>query len=308
VVAINTVSTPLGKMLEKLTRKENVVILCPGDGQWQAKLGNFHTWGPCYQDAFAATLDWIKKDWSAKGMTGAPKVAILSWDSPYGREPLNGGKEYAAKIGIEMLPSELFPVGSLKHDVYLNRLDQAGANYVYVGGVDPVQTNVMRDAFALGLTKKIQFISDYWGPTSLGISLHPEALEGMVVVSFFLRGEEAQSVPLTKEIWSTYQTNPINTMNGAYGFGLCWGINIEEALRDTIKRVGKDKISRNEIFTSFHNLTGNSRNGVTGEVAYSPQSRRGTKVVKFYKATGGKIVPITDWIETPDAVSLHQWE
>jgi ABC-type branched-subunit amino acid transport system substrate-binding protein len=60
VIAINTISTPLGKILEKLTRKEKIVMLCPGDGQWQAKLGNFMTWGPAYQDAFAATLDWIK--------------------------------------------------------------------------------------------------------------------------------------------------------------------------------------------------------------------------------------------------------
>jgi branched-chain amino acid transport system substrate-binding protein len=307
VIAINTISTPLGKILEKLTRKEKIVMLCPGDGQWQAKLGNFMTWGPAYQDAFAATLDWIKKDWASKGKSGAPKVAILSWDSPYGREPLNGGKEYAEKIGIELLPSELFPIGSLKHDVYLTRLDKAGVDYVYVGGVDPVQTNVMRDATALGLTKKIQFISDYWGPTTLGISLHPDALEGMVLVSFFLRGKESLYHPLLKRLWSTYRKEPPEKMNEAYGMGVIWGMNMEGALKDVIKRVGRNKISREELFTSYMNLTGAERQGITGPCNFSPTSRRGADVVKFYKVQSGKIAPITDWVKTPDAVALHKW-
>jgi ABC-type branched-subunit amino acid transport system substrate-binding protein len=309
VLCVNIVSTPLGKMLERLTRKEKVVIMIPGDGEFQAHPGNFFPWGPVYQNAFSATIDWILADWKKKGMSGAPKVAVLSWDSAYGREMLRGGKEYAEQKGVEILPSELFPVGSLKHDIYLNRLAQAGVNYVYVGGVDPVQTNVMRDAKALGLTDKIQFISDYWGPTTLGTSLHPDALEGMVVVSFFLRGKEALNHPLVNRLWKTYRKKPPEQMNESYGMGIAWGMNYEAAVKDTIKRVGKDKLSREEIYNSYtNNLSGLSREGIQGPCTYGPKSRNGSSVVKFYKVTDGQIVPITDWAQTPDAVSLHQWK
>ena len=307
VLMVNIVSTPLGKMLERLTRKEKLVITIPGDGEFQAHPGNFFPWGPVYQDAFAATIDWILDDWQKKGMSGAPKVAVLSWDSAYGREMLRGGKEYAEQKGVTILPSELFPVGSLKHDIYLNRLSQSGANYVYVGGVDPVQTNVMRDATALGLTDKIQFISDYWGPTTLGTRLHPDALEGMVVVSFFIRGKEALYHPLTHRIWTTYRKKAPEKMNESYGMGIVWGLNFEAAVRDAIKRVGKNKLSREEIHNSYLNLTGLSRDGITGLCGYGPKSRRGSRVVKFYRVTGGQIVPITDWVKTPDSVSLHKW-
>jgi ABC-type branched-subunit amino acid transport system substrate-binding protein len=241
-------------------------------------------------------------------MSNAPKVAVLSWDSAYGREMLRGGKEYAEQKGVTILPSELFPVGSLKHDIYLNRLSQAGVNYVYVGGVDPVQTNVMRDATALGLTDKIQFISDYWGPTTLGTSLHPDALEGMVVVSFFLRGKESLYHPLVNRIWTTYRKEAPEKMNESYGMGIVWGMNFEAAVKDAIKRVGKDKLSREEIHNSYLNLTGLSREGIAGPCAYGPKSRLGSKVVKFYKVTGGNIVPITDWVKTPDSVSLYKWK
>lgn len=305
VLVINIVSTPLGKMLKALTRREKRVILIPGDGEFQAHIGNFFTWGPTYQDAFAATVDWIVQDWRKKGKKGSPKVAVLSWDNPYGREMLRGGKEYAEMRGVKVLPSELFPPGTLKHDVYLTRLAKAGADYVYVGGVDPTQTNVMRDATALGLTKRIQFISDYWGPSALGISLHPNALEGMVIISFFLRGDEAHSHPLVRGIWGKYQKKPVQKMVEMYGAGIVWGMNFEAALKDTLKRGAK--LTKEEIYRSYQNLTGLDHKGIQGPCAYSPTSRRGTKLVKFYKVTGGKIVPITDWVEAPDAVSLHKW-
>jgi branched-chain amino acid transport system substrate-binding protein len=309
VLCVNIVSTPLGKMLERLRRREKLVIMIPGDGEFQAHPGNFFPWGPVYQNAFSATIDWILADWKKKGMSGAPKVAVLSWDSAYGREMLRGGKEYAEKNGVEMLPSELFPVGSLKHDIYLNRLSQTGANYVYVGGVDPVQTNVMRDATALGLTGKIQFISDYWGPTTLGTSLHPDALEGMVVVSFFLRGKESLYHPLINRIWKTYRNEAPEKMNESYGMGIAWGMNFEAAVKDAIQRVGKNKLSREEIFNSYtNNLSGLSRAGIQGPCTYGAESRNGSMVVKFYRVTDGKIVPVTDWVKTPDAVSLHQWK
>jgi branched-chain amino acid transport system substrate-binding protein len=308
IVAVGTVSTPFVKMLQRLTRKDKMVIIVTGDGEFQAHIGNFFIWGPAYQDAFAATLDWIKKDWTDKGKSGSPKVGFMSWDSAYGREPFRGGKEYAEKIGVELLRPEFFPVGNLKFDVYLTRLNKAGADYVYVGGVDPTQTSVMRDATALGLTKKIQFVSDYWGPTTLGVSLHPEALEGMVVVSFFLRGEESLYHPLLKRLWSTYRKKAPEEMNEGYGIGVAAGISFGQALKDAIKRVGKNKITREEIYKSYLNISGLGKEGITGPCAYSPTSRRGSDVVKFYKVTGGKIIPITDWIKTPDAVALHKWK
>ncbi len=308
VVAMGIVSTPAGKMLQRLTRKKPIACTVPGDGEFQAHLANFFTWGPTYQDAFAAAIDWVLEDFKKKGKEGAPSIAVLSWDNAYGREMLRGGKEYAEKKGVKVLDSELFPTGTLKYDIYLNRLAEAGVDYVYVGGVDPTQTNVMRDATRLGLTKKIRFISDYWGPTALGTSLHPEALEGMVVVSFFLRGEDAQKNEMMKKFWSTYRKRPMKEMSGGYAIGLGLGMALEGAVKDAIKRVGADKLTREEVFKSLQNITGLERNGVVGPVAYSPTVRRGSNVVKFYVVKDGKIVPITDWVEAPNAVKLHDWK
>ncbi len=307
VIAGTIVSTPLGKVLGALTKREKRAFVSPADGEYQARRGNFFLYGPPYQDAYAATIDWILADWKEKGKAGNPKVGVLSWDSPYGREMTRGGKEYAESKGVVVLPSELFATSTLKHDIYLTRLAKAGADYIYVGGVDPTQTNVMRDATALGLTKKIQFVSDYWGPSALGVRLHPEALEGMVVVSFFLRGAEAQQHPLLKRLWTTYRKKSPEEMNEGYGLGVRLGMFLEAALKDAIKRVGPDNVTKEVMYESYMAITGLSTQDIGGPCDYSPQSRRGSKMVKFYRVTDGKIVPITDWQETPDAVSLADW-
>jgi len=307
VMVMNLISTAMGKALAPMTRRDNLVQLTPNDGEFQAHISNVFIWGPAIQDSFAASLDWMVADWKARGKSGKPIIGYMSWNNPYGLEPLRGGKEYAAKLGVKLLPPEFFPPGCLKHDVYLTRLSSAGANYIYVAGVDPAQTNVMRDAHALGLTKKIQFVSDPWGPTALGVSLHPKAVDGMVIVSFFPRGDEARKNPLVRELWTKYRKQPIEKMNEVYVFGAIWGITFKAALEDALQRVGYDKLTRAEIYKSYQRITGISREGLQGPCAYSKTSRRGSREVKFYKVTEGKIVPITDWVKAPDAVALHKW-
>lgn len=213
----NTIGTGLGKAIYPLIEKDRITNYTPGDGEFQARLSRTFIYSTPYQDGFAAALDWMVDDWKKKGKTGMPVIGFMSWDNPYGREPFRGGKEYAEKIGVKLLDAELFPAGSLKHDVWLNRLAQKGANYIYVGGVDPTQTNVIRDAYAQGLTKNIQFVTDYWGPDqAVGVKSHPDALEGAVIVSCFIRGADTNKHPLITKIWKDYMKQPLAELPGLF--------------------------------------------------------------------------------------------
>jgi branched-chain amino acid transport system substrate-binding protein len=306
VLMVNSISTGIGKALARLIERDKRAQLVPGDGEFQAHLGRTFIWGPAYQDAFAAIMDWVMDDWKAKGKSGAPVVGYLSWDNPYGREPLRGGKEYAESRGITMLPPEYFPPGTLKHDVYLTRLAESGANYIYAGGVDPTPTNVIRDAYALGLTKKIQFLNGYWGPTALGIGIHAQALEGTAIVSFFQRGTDALGNRVSTELWKKYRGS-LDKFNEVYGMGMAWAMTYVAGLKEALKAVDYEKLTANDMYKAYQRITGFERAGIQGPCAYSPSSRRGSLEVKIYRVKGGKIVPITDWRKAPDAVSLHQF-
>jgi len=307
LLMVNSISTGIGKAVARLIERDQKAQLVPGDGEFQAHIGRTFLWGPAYQDAFAATLDWILDDWKKKGKSGAPVVGYLSWDNPYGREHLRGGKEYAEKIGIKLLPPEFFPPGTLKHDVYLTRLAKAGANYIHAGGVDPTPTNVIRDGFALGLTKTIQFTADYWGPTALGIGVHAEALEGTVITSFFQRGEEAKNNPFVTDQWKKYRGSMAD-FNEVYGMGMSWGMTYVAGLKKALKSAGYDKLEANDMYKAYQELTGLKKHDIQGPCAYGPKSRLGSKVVKIYQVKGGKIFPITGWREAPNAVGLHSFK
>ncbi|MCF8082337.1 MAG: ABC transporter substrate-binding protein [Deltaproteobacteria bacterium] len=304
LLMVNSISTGIGKAVARLIERDKKAQLVPGDGEFQAHIGRTFLWGPAYQDAFAATLDWIMDDWKKKGKSGTPVVGYLSWDNPYGREHLRGGKEYAEKLGIKFLPPEFFPPGTLKHDVYLTRLAKAGADYIHAGGVDPTPTNVIRDGHALGLTKTIQFTTDYWGPTALGIGVHAEALEGTVITSFYERGEDARNNPFVTDQWKKYRGS-MDKFNEVYGMGMSWGMTYVAGLKKALKTTGYDNLKANHMYKAYQELTGLKKHDIQGPCAYSPKSRLGSKVVKIYRVKDGKIVPITGWREVPNAVGLH---
>ncbi|MBW1786052.1 MAG: ABC transporter substrate-binding protein [Deltaproteobacteria bacterium] len=309
LLLVNTVGTGLGKAIYPLIQRDKITNYTPGDGEFQHRLSRTFIYSTPYQDGFAAALDWMLEDWRKKGKSGVPIVGFMEWDNPYGREPYRGGKEYAEKIGIKLLPAELFPTGSLKHDVWLNRLARKGANYIYVGGVDPTQTNIVRDAHALGLTKTIQFVSDYWGPDrAVGVKSHKDALQGTVVVSCFSRGTDTLNHPEMTEIWKKYMKTPVKEMYGTASIGYSWAMHFIEGLRIAIKDVGYDKLNGDAMYNALQKMKGmNVTQGATGICDYSPTSRRMTRYVKFYRVKGSDLHPITDWRMAPDAVSMHKF-
>ncbi|MBW1817204.1 MAG: ABC transporter substrate-binding protein [Deltaproteobacteria bacterium] len=308
MLVVYTAKTGLAKALGPLINRDRHINFISGAGFAQAKIGRAFLMLGVYQDIFGAALDWMVEDWNKKGKPGKPTVGYLSWEGAYGKQALNGGTQYAEKLGVKLLPPEFYPTGSLKHDTWLNRLAKEGANYIYIGGVDPSQTNVIRDAHALGLTEKIQMVSAEWGLMStVGVSKYPRELEGSVVVTPQLRGVERLKHPMAK-LWTKYRKKPLEDMNPFYLGGIATGMVVEEGLKIALKQVGYKKIGGDAMLKAFEQLKGRDvGQGITGICDYSPTSRLGTKQVRVYRVKGGTVVPITDWIMAPDCVKLGKF-
>jgi len=299
--------TPGVKALSAQMEADKMPCITPADGEFQAKIGWVFLAGAPYQDGFCAALDWMVKDWKAKGKSGMPTIGYMTWDSQYGREALRGGNEYVAQLGVKLLKPEYFPTGAADHTVWLSRINEAGADYCFIGGVDPTQSLILRDAFKLGLTKKIQFVSDFWGlDENVGIKLHPEATEGAVVVSPFIRGSEARQLPQVVELWGKYGKGPITDMKALFPAGMLLAKYLSMAIEKGIDEVGYDKFGGEAAYKAIQTITGTPSDGVSGPCAYSPTSRKATAMVRLYRVQSGKTNPITDWVATPDAVSMHK--
>ncbi|MBM3118696.1 MAG: hypothetical protein FJ006_03955 [Chloroflexi bacterium] len=309
--------TPMVEALWPLIQADGKVLSLPGTGKYAVRTngdwlvpGKAYIYAPPYQDMFGAIVDWVVKDWLAKGKSGMPVLGYYNWDNEYGHESLLGGKEYAEKVGIKLLPPEFFPVGAVEHTVPLTRLAEAGANYIFAGGVDPTPAVTIKSAFDLGLTKKIQFIVDYWGLFDhVGGKLYPDAVEGAVITSCYLRGDEGRDNPWCKKLrdfkgipsseWTDCITAGVGTTGMHFASGIeaavKMGMSYEKILvgDNFLKALSKSRDYREE--------------GVTGPFVFSETNRRTLDSVRFYQYKNGKEVPITDWMPCPDTVSLHSF-
>ena len=299
--------TTFGKAIYPILERDKLTMYVPGDGEFVAKIGRTFITGQCYQDTFGAALDWMVKDWQEKGNPGTPNIGYIGFDSAAGREPLRGGKEYAEKIGVKLLKPEFFPTGSTDHTTYLTRLK--GADYIYVEGADPSHTNVIRDAYRMGMTKNIQFVCDCWGPTmGVGVKAHSKELQGVVIATHTIRGTDAQAHPLVKKLWTKYRKKPISEMSPIYAAGMTGPMHFVAALEIALKNVGYEKIDGEAIYQAFQKLTGkDTTQGIQGPCTYSPTERRGSKQIRFYRVAGKKVVPISGWTTAPDTVSLYKF-
>jgi branched-chain amino acid transport system substrate-binding protein len=313
LLVLNAISTGLGKAIMPMTAKDKVVQLAPGDGEFQAKVGWVFSWGDTFQNRGGACIDFILEDWKAKGKSGMPTVGYIAWDNPFGWELLRGGKEYAEKLGVKLLPPEYFPTGAPEHTVWLRRLAEGHPDYILLGGVDPTPSNILRDAYKMELTKTIQFVDTAWGINeAVGIKLHPEATEGSWMPSFFLRGDECWSHPLAAAMVPKYHGKSVDefrkTTPSHYVAGMDWALVYQEGAKRALKAVGYDKLDGEAMKTAYESLTGmDIAQGLLGPCAYSSTSRQGTDVTKFYQVKGGKEVPISGWVKVPDCVALHDW-
>lgn len=311
LLMVLAISTGVAKALAPFIENDKLVAVISAAGEFQAKPGRIFMWSVAYQNVFAAGLDWMVKDWKQKGKPGMPVVGYMSWDSAYGMEFLMGGKEYAAQIGVTLLPPELFPTGAPKHDVYLMRLAQGGANYIWAGGIDPTPSSVIRDAHALGLTKNVQMVSDFYGPhETIGIKLHPEAVEGTIIVSHSYMGDEVKANPRSK-LWTKYHGRPVEEMDDSYVAAQCWIIDpFLEAVKRASREVGYEKLDGEAMFKAYKSLTGWTPENPTSPFpcSYSETSRQNYDHIFIYKVVNSKLVRITpEPTKVPDAVSLHKW-
>ena len=304
----NMIGTHINKAVAPIQfEQDKIPGFCPADGYYVASPGMGFLWGISYQDGFSAFMDWAVKDWKAKGKSDLPIIGYMGWDNAYGKEPLNGGLEYAQKIGIKLLPPEYFPPGSLDHSVYLNRLAGGGANYIYVGGIDPNPSNALRDAYKLGLTKTIQFSGDFYGPDDqVGVKLHPEATEGSVKVMWCICGEDGRNHPWA-QLYPKYRGKPVSDMSAYYVTGQLWSYKFEKGLKKALATVGYDKLNGEAMYQAFQQLTGIEQEGAQGPIAYDKTQRRGSWEYLIYRVQNGKNIRIQDWTKAPDAVSLHKW-
>jgi len=250
---------------------------------------------PSYSDQLRAWLSWVKQDWKDKSKN--PKVAFFYGDNPYGKSPIEAGRQFCKENGIDLVDEEIVPGAFQDATSQLLNMKKKEADYAYINVTTTGVSTILRDAKKLGLTTK--FGSNPYGFSEALPAVAKEAAEGVTgVVPHVPFGE---NVPGMKKLVDFHaKHHPNDTHDALYVRGWSYVLVWSEAL----KRADKNKaLTGDGVRAALESLHDFDLGGLTANVTYSPTDHRPSTKTPIYMIRGGKLAKVAEF----DIPRKPQW-
>jgi ABC-type branched-subunit amino acid transport system substrate-binding protein len=324
VLLINESSTA-NSVLGELVRADRVPLISPGTGyipgffpREVARKGPSYIFfdRPPYPDFFAAVATHFLAQWKAGGFPGKPKAMFITWDTPYGRGPVELGTLWAQSAGFDMLPAQLFPSGTTDLTQQLLKAQELGANLIYMNSVEGHFAMLVKGARRLNMAfgvgpGKVMPVGGSESHNDDLLRLAADAAEGVWAVSSYPNwDEDVKAVKWAKEIQTRYHGNV--DARGNYFMGFTFGRLAWETLKQTAKKYGPDKVTRENITHTLTEIRGLDMWGAAPVFTYGTNERRPFRAMHVHAVTRGRWVRVatvdTPWIVAPtEETGLPGW-
>ncbi len=325
VLLINESSTA-NSVLGELVRADKIPMISPGTGYIPgffpkdvARKGPSYIFfdRPPYPDFFAAIAMQFMAEWKKGGFPGKPKAMFITWDTPYGRGPVELGTLWAPSAGFEMLPAQLYPSGTTDLTQQLLKAQELGANLIYMNSVEGHFAMLLKGARRLTMPigigpGKVMLASGSESHSDDLLRLAASEAEGVWAVSSYPDWNEdgVKAVKWAKEVQKKYHGDVDS--RGNYFMGFTFGRLAWETLKQTAKKYGPDKVTRETITRTLvetHNL---DMWGATPAFTYGPNERRPFRAMVLHIVKGGHWTRLTTvdtpWIVAPgEETGLPGW-
>lgn len=264
---------------------------------------------PSYTDSMGAFIDWVTEDWAKK--TGEKvKLAILTWDSTYGRAIMvDETRDYAAKKGVEIVAEEVFGLRDMDVSTQLTTIKAAGANWVYDNtlGHGPGAV-ICKSAEALGMLNHdlydttpglIHRATGPWGTDESAMYLAPAETEGMVGSRSFASWAmpEVEGIAAAIAAFEKHNRKPQERVMG-YLAAWCEVYTICYCMNKVVEELGWEKLNGETLRAQFLKLKDFAPQGIT-RYTFTADKPEPTQT-RIYQVQGGKLLPISDWVTCPD--------
>ena len=247
---------------------------------------------PTYSDQFFIVLDYIKEDYTTRGGTGRPTVALMHNASPFGLSPWQqGGREYAESIGVDARAFEM-PAGATDFTAEVTRIRQFGAQYVVFQNTSAPAALALRNARSLGLDAT--FICLNWCANELLIDLAPEATESVVGSMPF--APISTEVEGTNDMQAYLESEGVapEEMSNAFTQGWWTMAVMAEGIRRTLE--GGLELTGPNIKAALETLTDFDTGGVSVPITLTPEDHRGAKGLRLYVVESRAWRPVSDFL------------
>ncbi|MFW6005714.1 MAG: ABC transporter substrate-binding protein, partial [Desulfonatronovibrionaceae bacterium] len=149
-----------------------------------------------YSTQLRGVLEYLYDEWDKDR---APRIAFVYPNHPYGLAPIPAGKEYAQKLGFEIVGEENVGLADMDSTTQLIRLNRQKPDYVWVGGTISSTAVILKDAQRLNMEST--FITNIWGSDEQLFELAGSAVNGHIgLQSAVVYGADVPGMKVIKEM------------------------------------------------------------------------------------------------------------
>ena len=246
-------------------------------------------------EAGSVVLDYFRGNW---GEDRPPRLQLFVSETTFGREPAAEMTKYAESTGFEVLPLEISPLVVIDATTQLIRIQERGADLVYIQNIFTAGGPIMRDVERLGLEDKMQF-----GGTGMVMGGHiiqmaPDGAEGFLAARGlpWIDETEIPGVKTLVEKELEYRGSVYDAPE--YQSGWVYAAIVCESVKRGIEEVGLENLDGAAVKKVFENMKDFNAAGMV-KITYGPEDRRGCQTFAVYQVQGGKIVRVSDFVEAP---------
>lgn len=171
-----------------------------------------------------AVLEYIKAIHKGKD---APKVGLLTYNNAYGRSIHAPSKEYAQKLGINLVAVEEFPPKTVDLNTELLRLQKAGAEYVFMQMLPSAIITAFKSADRINYNP--MFLGTWTSTDPDFFKMGKGLIRDRLVIQFpgGLPADKSKGIAVMEELWNRYKT--VNKFDASYWEGVVIGMIMERA-------------------------------------------------------------------------------
>jgi branched-chain amino acid transport system substrate-binding protein len=246
-------------------------------------------------EAGAVVLDYFRENW---GEDRPPRLQLFVSETTFGREPAAEMTKYAESTGFEVLPLEISPLVVIDASTQLIRIQERGADLVYIQNIFTAGGPIMRDVERLGLQDKMQF-----GGTGMVMGGHiirmaPVGAEGFLAARGlpWIDETDIPGVKTMLDMEMEYHGEVYDAPE--YQSGWFYAAIVCEAVKRAVEDVGYENLDGAAVKRAFENMKDFNAAGMA-KITYGPEDRRGCETFAVYQVQGGKIVRVSDYEEVP---------
>ncbi|MEK9163550.1 MAG: ABC transporter substrate-binding protein [Chloroflexota bacterium] len=248
--------------------------------------------GTSYSDQGIIAVRWALDDWKKAGKSGAPKVAFIHHNSPFGQSPVEDTKKFAEANGVTFT-SLPFPAGT-DYTAELGRIQTFGANYVIIHTISSPAAVLMKNAKSLGLLDKMKFVALNWAADELFVKLSGDASEGVIGVLPFTPPTYRVPGHDDPDKFLKSKGGSLDDKGLHYSQGWWTMATMAEGIKKTLD--ANKPLTGENIKASLESMQNFETGGITAPISFSATSHKGNSSTRLYQVKSGKWAQISDFV------------